>query len=323
MTNAMKSDQTDPVYSAIHKWMSCLDDRERDIFLVRIATNAPRAKFTALARKYRVTRERIRQVNAGLEREVEAFLESPEGQAVSRRIHEAQERIGAAAPAHAVEALLQSDGPEPNHHGFILRFAGPYSVDKGWFIRCDHVESDPTNKILKASNKFGQIDTMEAFRDLAEWGLRPDLYQPWLLRQPHVQEFEGDLVYWRSIEKKAAFALRLLTQPSTPEEIRDCIGEPITVSSWTNALRSNPDTVRTSTQKWGLSSWGLPVYNSTPRALKLLIEEAGGEINKSVLVRQMNDVFDVTENTARTYMNVPAFVSDGEIVKIRDLESEP
>ena len=314
------STPVDHIYLTIENWTQTLSEREREIFLARLAVNRPRMSLEKLGRRFQVTKERVRQVAVSIEAKFSDFLSSPEGILVQRKASEVRDIIGSASKLSVIDAVLKPSGAI-DHRDLILRLAGPYLVQDEWLIRQDKICDDPVKKIVASRDTFGRIDFEAASKALSDWGMCRSFHKDWLLRSDRVMVFQGQLVNLMNVGDKAAFALYSLGRPATLDELKNFYGATGSTRAWANALSRDPRIVRTTIKKVSLADWGHPEYISTPQSMKVILQDSGGSMDIADVVKVVSERFEVKANTVRTYSNAPMFVS--RMGKIRLRNSSP
>ena len=312
-------------YETLDAWLQGVDPRRKKVFLARVsALPASRLTLQELADKFGVTRERIRQVETLIKRDLPLFLATEAAITVQWRAATLRRSIGVAVQQACVERYLKAPSECHDHRRVLLELAGPYDSDNGWYVLRSAQESDPTSAIMDRVDEAGRIDRDFANSQLASWGLDVSLHEAWLTRDGSVRLFNGQLVRWgASIPDRLVFALSDLGRPATIDEMIRHVGETRARISAVNALGTDPRVVKTSQSNWGLASWGLPEYSGVADTMRSLLQELGGSLYIAELARRLNKSFRVVESTTLAYCSAPMFIVEGETVRLRTPDDEP
>ena len=305
-------------YEAIDLWVSSLPERERAIFLDRIACVDGQRTLQALADDLGVTRERIRQIEKKLAIKFDSHMRRSAGSTVHWRAESIRAKVGVARPLAEVQRFLLSADGQHDYKNVLLHLAGPYGIRGRWLVLTSAIERDPTADILANLDEFGFIDLCSASTELANWGLDSSLHRDWLLDTGRVKDFNGKLARWDvSIGDKIVAGLADLGRPATLDEVLAYIESDRTRGSAVNAISSDPRIVRVNLNQFGLTSWGVTEYVSISATIRDLVEKAGGSIQVSQVVTKINRDFGAAESSVRAYCGVPMFVIDDGWVSLR------
>ena len=308
----------DHPYEAIDNWVSSLADRERIIFLNRIACVDGKPTLQALADDMGVTRERIRQIEQKLVRKFQSHMRRASGSAVHWRAETIRNFVGVARPLVEIEPLLLPTIGQPDYRHVLLTLAGPYDIRGKWLLLRAAIESDPTTDIIVKLDEFGFIDQHFASTELSNWGLDSSLHKEWLLDTGKFKEFNGKLARWDvGIGDKVVAGLADLGQPATVDEILDHIQSDRTRGSAVNAISWDPRIVRVNLNQLGLTSWGVTEYVSISSTIRDLIVSSGGSIQLNDLVSTISKEFGAAESSVKAYCGVPMFVLENGWVSLR------
>ena len=315
------SDVVEPTlhpYETIDLWVSSLSERERGIFLDRIACVDGKSTLQELANDLGVTRERVRQVEKKLVRKFESHMRRSSGSAVHWRAETIRNFVGVARPLVEIEPLLLPRSGQLDYRDVLLTLAGPYIIRGKWLLLTAAIESDPTTDIIVKLDEFGFIDQHFASTELSNWGLASSLHKEWLLDTGKFKEFNGKLARWDvGIGDKVVAGLADLGQPATVDEILDHIQSDRTRGSAVNAISWDPRIVRVNLTQLGLTSWGVTEYVSISSTIRDLIVSSGGSIQLNDLVSTISKEFGAAESSVKAYCGVPMFVLEYGWVSLR------
>ena len=315
------SDVVEPTphpYESIDLWVSSLSERERGVFLNRIACVDGKSTLQELANDLGVTRERVRQVEKKLVRKFESHMRRSSGAAVHWRAETIRNFVGVARPLVEVEPLLLPRSGQLDYRDVLLTLAGPYDIRGKWLLLRSATEADPTTGIIVNLDEFGFIDQQSASAELSNWGLPSSLHKEWLLDTGKFKEFNGKLARWDvGIGDKVVAGLADLGQPATVDEILDHIQSDRTRGSAVNAISWDPRIVRVNLTQFGLTSWGVIEYVSISSTIRDLIVSSGGSIQLNNLVSTISKEFGAAESSVKAYCGVPMFVLENGWVSLR------
>ena len=252
-------------YAILDSWSEGLDDRETVILRHRICGDE-RLTVGELARKFGVSRERTRQLEARVQRKLRRFIVGEEARPILWRASTLRHALGAAAPYDMAKNLLEAPPGNNDYRTILLDIAGPYLLDGHWLVHRRSQADDPTHGILLGADGFGRIDLEAARSELSAWGLDASLHRDWLTRHPEIREFDGGLVRWsRSVRDRLAFALADLDRPATIDELMAHIQEDSGRNYALSALASDPRITKADQDRYALRSWGLNSIAGTIR----------------------------------------------------------
>ena len=299
-------------------WVADLPERERTIFLDRIAGVDGKATLQELANRLGVTRERIRQVEKKLFKRFESYLRKSSVLPVKWRAETIRNAVGVARPFSHIQHLLLKQASQFDYGPLLLQMAGPYDIRGKWVILRNVRDSDPTEKVLEKLDEFGFIDQDFAATELSNWGLDSSLHKEWLFDTGKFKEFNGKLARWDvGIGDKVVAGLADLGKPATLDEILDHIESDRTRGSAVNAISWDPRIVRVNLTQFGLTSWGVAEYVSIASTIRDLVVSAGGSILLNDVVSTINKEFGAAESSVKVYCGVPMFVLEDGWVSLR------
>ena len=310
-------------YETIDVWISSLSEREKAIFLNRIACMDGKSTLQELANGLGVTRERVRQVEKKLVRRFESHMLRSSDSAVYWRVETIKNFVGVARPLVEVEPLLMPRGGRHDYRDALLTLAGPYIVRGEWLLLKAASESDPTMDIVVNLDEFGFLDQEFASSKLSNWGLNYSLHKEWLLATGKFKEFNGKLARWDvGIGDKVIAGLADLGRPASIDEILDHIQSDRTRRSALNAISWDPRCARVNLTQYGLTAWGLTEYVSIASTIRDLVVSSAGSMQLDDLVSTICKEFGVAESSVKAYCGVPLFVlEDGWVSLRKDLST--
>ncbi len=307
-------------FSVIDAWMNRLSVRERDVMRFRLCQPDP-PTLQALADVLRITRERVRQIEAKLLDQLSSLMEDSDGKPLRWRVDTIRDTIGVAALTASVEHLLGSAGQEIDYRPLLLRLAGPYEMAGEWMVLKSAVADDPTRSIFDSADEHSCINRESAAMKLDEWGLDRQLHEAWLLKDNKLREINSHLVRWDvSVGDKLAFALFDIGKPATVDELIERIGWDGSKYTPTNAMFGDDRFTRVNNKMWGLASWENPVYSGIASSIRELIEAEVMPLRVADVARRLSKKFDIAEGSVRGYCYAPMFVIDGGWIRLRGID---
>ena len=306
--------------------LDAASDTERTIIKHRLLRTPP-TTLEVVGSQVGVTRERIRQVQARIERNIHAALgrglriitatlKEPLGHVVSQS--ELEDRIGQLLPADESLATRIFRKVLLNDMGFTL--------DNGVYL--DERAMEQLERIRASIRGFaddaGLVDEQRLVASLPseEW----KQWWPWVREHCGLHDLFGSLGIRDSGKARAKAALISIGRPATREEIaRMCgFGE----NKAGSHLSVIPSVVKADKDRWGLEDWIDDEYDGIVGEIIQRIEEDGGATTTERLLTELPDKFGVNPMSVRAYMQTPKFViRDGWIslastssIELRDLD---
>ena len=301
-------------------------DTERTIIEHRLVRTPP-TTLEEVGAQMGVTRERIRQVQAKIERMVQSAL----GRRLRVVASALKEQLGHLAEESAVERRIEELLPADQSLATrLLRKALldeiGFTLDGGVFL--DKRATEELRDIRAATRRFaddvGLVDEQELIVSLPseEW-LR---FEPWVRERCELYELFGSLGIRDSGKARAKAALISIGHPATCEEIARLCG--FTENKTRSHLSVIPSVVKADKDRWGLHEWVDDEYDGIVGEIFQRIEEDGGATTTERLLRELPSKFNVSPSSVRAYMQTAKFViKDGSVslasrssIKLRDLD---
>ena len=274
-----------------------------------------------------VTRERIRQVQARIERKIHAALgrglriiaatlKEPLGHVVSQ--NQLEGRIEELLPIDRDLATRLFRRALLNEMGFTLN-DGVY-LDERATEQLKRIRAS----VRGLADDVGLVDEQRLVASLPSEEWRQ--WWPWVRERCGLHDLFGALGIRDSGKARAKAALISIGRPATREEIaRMCgFGENKTGSH----LSVIPSVVKADKDRWGLKDWIDDEYDGIVGEIIQRIEEDGGATTTERLLTELPGKFGVNPMSVRAYMQTPKFViRDGWIslantssIQLRDLD---
>ena len=260
--------------SLLVRTLDTASDTERTIIEHRLLRTPP-TTLEAVGSQVGVTRERIRQVQARIERKIHAALgrglriiaatlKEPFGHVVSQS--QLEDRIEELLPADESLATRLYRRALLNEMGFTLN-NGMY-LDERATEQLKHIRAS----IRRHADDVGLVDEQRLVASLPseEW----ERWWPWVRERCGLHELFGSFGIRDSGKARAKAALISIGRPATREEIaRMCgFGENKTGSH----LSVIPSVVKADKDRWGLKDWVDDEYEGIVSEIIQRIEEDGG-----------------------------------------------
>lgn len=287
--------------------VDALDPRRRRIALARTYARDG-MKLAALGAEFGVSRERARQLEAGMRLSVE----SSAGGRLRDASHWLRRSVGPAALEDDFHrALARVVGDAPDEYRTAVEVA---VMQECGYEAVDGVVGDPEFRALASrvrsavprfSNEAGVVDE-EALREAVEchddapWGLA--------IRSAGLVRIGEHLVARDTRRVRVYLALAALGRSAHREELAEVAGLPnnTTLSS---LLSSDRLFVRATKDKWGLRGWTQEPYEGVVAEIVKRIERGGGEVAVDELLDELPAKFDVLPATVRNYLATRKFAT--------------
>ena len=306
--------------------LDAASDTERTIIEHRMLRTPP-TTLEVVGSQVGVTRERIRQVQARIERKIHAALgrglriisatlKEPLGHMVSQS--KLEDRIEQLLPADESLATRIFRKALLNDMGFTLD-NGVY-LDAPAMKQLEHIRAS----IRGFADDVGLVDEQRLVASLPSEEWRQ--WWPWVRERCGLHDLFGSLGIRDSGKARAKAALISIGRPALREEIaRMCgFGE----NKAGSHLSVIPSVVKADKDRWGLKAWVDDEYDGIVGEIIQRIEEDGGATTTGRLLTELPSKFRVNPMSVRAYMQTPKFViRDGWIslastssIELRDLD---
>ena len=317
-----------PLAELLDEVLARLDERECEIFVSRsLMQNGP--TLQELADRWRVTRERIRQIQVRAELKVADAVAEERFAPLRWRARTLQSVLGASISMASEAYIVALDdalgdcraGYRSVLAGFLLRLAD-YTEQSGWMVREDAAFVTPET-LEDAADEFGLIDMSRVAELLREAGIASSDHAAILERIGGFREFGDRLAIWKgTIVDKAVRVLAIRGEPMTPDDLVAAIGEGYSVRALRNRMFEDQRLARVAKNEWALRAWGLAEYTGIADKIATEINRQGGATSLSDLVDVIAAQFGVAPSSVRAYAQAPRFVVEGDIIRLRTA-SEP
>lgn len=303
--------------------MAPLDRRVRAIVEERILPDrSERATLDALGRRFGITRERVRQLEAK-GRDLIADLPPLHAAALVDRADALAADLGPLAPLEsdrtrlalvdAVEDVWPSDRVAVRR--LLLRIAG-YSTQRGWLVR-DEVRLPTADAALDLAG--GEGSTLRRLREsLVTLGVDTADHDAWLATHADLMLIGDHVVRrGRNVIDDCASVLRVVGATMTVEEMLAELGSRHSPRGVRNRLLEDERFVRTSKSRFGLREWQSEEYAGLAPTMARIVRDHGGEMDLDELVAAMGERFGANPASVRAYADALTFVRHGNRVRLR------
>ena len=273
-----------------------------------------------------VTRERIRQVQARIERRIHNAL----GRGLRIIASALKEQLGHMVEEVEVERRIETLLPDDEGLANLLFRQAlidemGFALDNGVYVdrRAREILEELGTDARRLADDVGLVDEEQLIATLPDedW----HRFWPWLRERIRFHDLYGALGLRDTAKARTKAALLSIGRPATREEIGSVCGfEEGRVSAH---LSNVPSVVRADKERWGLREWIDDEYDGIVGEIIQRIEEDGGATTTERLLSELPSKFDVSPSSVRAYMQTSKFViRDGYIslasassVRLRDL----
>ena len=314
------------VVRRLRETLNGFSERQLAVIEARVVQTPP-ATLEEVGRRFRVTRERVRQIQKRLEPKVEAAL-GEELHIIASTLQECLEPVIAAAELERRIDLIAHDDSAT----VTAMFRNALIRAMGFTLDGDHYTHESAEKVIRRvrvyarelADDVGLVQEGDLITSLPDetW----QRFWPWLRRRSGLHSFYGSLALRNSAKARAKAALLSIGRPATREEIGVVCGqEPNRVGA---NLSNIPSIVKADRDRWGLRDWIDDEYDGIVGEIIQRIEEDGGVTTTDRLLREIPAKFNVSPQSVSAYMQTPRFdVRDGSIslanpasIRLRDLD---
>lgn len=309
-----------------------MDERLLDIAVERIFAIENTATLEDLGSKFKVTRERVRQLEKKAFTELDRF-KGDDYLPVLRRAQALGGHLGRAIPRNhpvilemlnwVVEDFKNEVSDHELEKSLFLWLAGPYEVYNGWLIKDREIQPLSTQALLDSRDSQGVINLEKVNETLNDFGIKLDFHAAWL---DHLQVFlkiDDGLIYFHgSILDKAFSLLKYFAKPMAVEEMLEYIGS--------DNVRSVRQRLIEDSRFWRINKQnefvlagtdGFDEYTGITDEIVQEIELCGGEASYSHLIEKLSRIYGVKENSVIAYLSTPMFTKDKNgMVRVRNVD---
>ena len=297
------------VASAIGRLAAILEGAsrtERTIIGCRLIRTQPKT-LAEVGSLLGVTRERVRQIQAKIERKIRGEL-GDKLQIIALTLKEHYGHMAEqCAVENRIEDLLLPDQPIANklfrqiliaQMGFTLE--DQIYIDK----QADEVLSGVRANAYKFADDAGLVSAESLIAGLPneDWWK----FWPYFRKLCGFHDLYGSLGIRDSAKARVKAAILLIGRPATRKEIAAVCG--LNEDRIGGHLSNLPSVVRADKERWGIREWVDDEYEGIPAEIIQRINEDGGATTTERLLREIPNKFNVSPSSVRAYMQAPKFV---------------
>jgi len=305
-----------------------MSEKELVIFKNRILKK-PLKTLEQIGSDIGITRERVRQIQVRIERNIEHDLGEELKSLASILKSNFVAMVSKTEMTHRMDAICALN---IGLAGDLLRerliLAMDYELDGEMFISV-HAKAEFSNTREIAAtyaDMEGLIDEEALCAEVCE--LSPEFFEhwDWFMNRVGLHRLHGKLALRNSAKARAKAALISIGRPATKREIGQLCG--MTAVQVGGAFSNIPSVVRADLEHWGLAEWVDDEYEGISAEIIQRIKEDGGTTTIERLLTELPEKFGVSPISVRAYMQAARFViNDGWIslagrssIRLRDLE---
>lgn len=303
-----------------------IQPRELLILEQRLCSNSP-ARLDDLGKSIGVSRERVRQIEQGLQARIEERV-GAQIDILASFVGKQMQPVMDVRDFDNLIAGLFAESDEELSTTLAIRMVREqldYTCENGVCL------SEAGTRIVSAIEEMAYMNgdevglvTEEALKDHL-----PD--EDWCSHFAQIIQACGFFQFGKWVAPKATVAARVkaallsLGQPATVEEIAEASG--LEVSKVGGKLRKMVSVSRADKARWGLSAWIEDEYEGIASEIVQRIHEDGGATTLERLLEELPRLFKVSKSSVRTIVGAPQFaLSDGYVsladpssISLRDL----
>ncbi|MFJ2805057.1 hypothetical protein [Kitasatospora sp. NPDC087271] len=289
------------------------DERQLAVARARMFTTN-RVALEVLGEQFGVTRERMRQIQLGLEKRVQEWRLAEPGRGLYGHLLAAQEAMGAVAVETEFLALHEEHGHSvpglelPLWQVLVCCLPDRRWSD-GWLVQGDLRDLQERTRIsLQELCDESAKPWAEALDLLAEAGIREESARDWLEELSGFKILDDHLLCWgRSVNERAEAVLSLVGRPLPAADLLARLDDGIALASLRNQLQSDGRFVRRDRDLYGLRRWGGAEYLGIREMIVRELEAVGGSARAEDVVSALCVEFDVSEKSVHAYLSGPGF----------------
>jgi hypothetical protein len=271
-----------------------------------------------------LTGERVRQIQIKAEAKINALARERRFLPLLWRASDLGGTLALAAPldsevtsealSRALRGCKDEDGQLTD---LLLRLAGPYKLQNGWYLKVGQLL--PNWIELKAfADDNGILELQQAHAWFRQHGFNPAFFDDWLTAFADIRRIDGSLAIWSgSVVDKCATLLAIRGTPTDADTLVSDVGEGHSVRSTRQRLFDDPRFMRVSKNEWALRSWAFEEYTGIADEIAQRVKEQGGQARLSELMDEIPNLFKVSRASVRAYAEAPMFILEDGWVRLR------
>ncbi|MFZ4297286.1 hypothetical protein ACOZE3_05085 [Streptomyces cinereoruber] len=273
-----------------------------------------RISLENLGEQFGVSRERARQIQVELEKNLQQWLRSDDGRPFLDHLLAVQDHLGPVATEESLRML------HPAHERPVAALDLPLwqviaallpdrTWTSGWLVhgeldqRLEHTRGELTRRCATSVPVWNDVVEL-----LAQHGVRDVDAEAWLQAVKGFRVIDGHLLPWgRSIGDRAEAVLALVGHPLSLEDLYSRLDDTTALASLRNQIQADERFVRRDRDLYGLRRWGGTEYLGIREMINQELEAAGGAAPVEDVVRSLCSRFDVSERSVRAYLAAPEY----------------
>jgi len=296
---------------------------ELAIYQARLMSN-PKPTLEQVGQSLGITRERVRQIQAKLEEKIDSSSKDRRFLPLLWRASDLGSTLSLAAPADSEVtssafrlALRGCKNEDERLASLLLRFAGPYRLQNGWYLKVGKPLPNWA-ELKELADENGIIHQEQAYEWFHQHRINLAFFDDWLDAFTEIRHIGESLAIWSgSVVDKCAALLATRGAPADAETLVAAIGEGHSVRGTRQRLFEDARFMRVSKSEWALRSWPLEEYSGIADEIAQRVKEQGGRARLSELMEEIPKLFKVSKVSVRAYAEAPMFVLEAGWVRLR------
>lgn len=297
----------------------------------RVLTEGSPMTLAALGEATDLTRERIRQIERLIRRELDDALRGQLLEPIRQLAADVSlalgpvtthKRLASRISGAVLSTSAGADDAALAQRRALLRMLLGSFVRIGELAVRPHVDEHlATLARMVSAAEPGTLISPTAVDQALDRASFPPEFRGVLLEHFGLRTVEGWYVDWRfALQDKAVAVLAAVNEPLSMEELHDRVGVEANPRSLTNAVQSDPRVRRLGKESYGLAAWGGEEYSGILDELEQAIERGGGSVTLSNVVELFVELFGVSAQSVRSYANDRRFITEDGQLRFRSAE---
>ena len=298
--------------------LAALPDRHACILERRLLTDPP-ATLNDVGAELGVTRERVRQIQAKLERRIAQALGEEMGQLASILADGMAPVLPQKDLADAIDKVLRGVREEarPVIELNLVKAMG-YTPDGGWYVSANAEASIAgiRDRVRCLADETGVVKEDRLLAELISESPALAEHWDWLLRRCGLHRLHGCVALRNSAKARVMAALLELGRPASRSEIGALCG--LTDTRVGGVLSNIKSVARADADHWGLREWIDDEYDGIVGEIIQRIKEDGGATTTKRLISEIPAKFSVSPNSVDAYMKTSRFEIQDGMIRLAD-----
>lgn len=297
------------LYVTLQEFVDYLSEKDRLIFISRVLPSRDQLTLQAIAEKFNITRESVRQRQATLILRIQDQLRLDEFD-LSQRLPEVLDDICYLAGfISLIENLLSDKSVEPRLLRFLahtlLTNAGYHQIDNE-YVSNQTLEVLETlrTKVYEIADEYGHVDHWQLLAAFPTEAFQAHL--PWFVGKLELKRELSSYAIRSNRSVKLNAAHTIANRPLSRFEVCDMCE--ITNKIASSVLSNTKNLNQVSRLHWVPSDWRLHQYQGIVNEMIAYINSAGGKVPHENLVQMIVSKFDVKPESLQTYLQTSKFV---------------